>query len=304
MGLFWPLSGDACRAILESLPIGVYLVDRERRIVLWNDGCERITGYPRHEVIGRCCADNLLMHCDERNELMCGSACPLLATMHDGREREADLFLRHKQGQRVPVRVRAIPVRDESGSITGACECFDEREVLRMAKPLIPLAACCGANGDAGSSMGDHAMLRRLRADLEEYQTSHIPFGVLCMAVDGIDSIRATNGPCAVEKLAGAAYETLARSIGHGNWLDRRAETGFVAILKGCTDAGLLESAMDLKRLVSLDAVSWWGDQLKVTVSAGGTIARAGDTAEELVRRAEGALTERMKTGVDQAVVV
>src|SRR5579863_1611989 len=275
MGPLWPLSGDVYRAMLESLPIAVYLVDHQRRIVLWNDGCERITGYPRHEVIGHCCADTLLMHCDERNEVICGIACPLLATMHDGRERAADLFLRHKQGQRVPVRVRAIPVRDDRGAIVGACECFDEREVLRMTERAAPLPHCSGVTGEAGGLPGDQAILERLRADLEEYRDSHIPFGVLCMAVDQVDKIRATNGPGAVEKIAGTAYETLTRSIGHGNWLGRLAETEFVAIVKGCTDAVLLESAVGLKRLVRLDAVPWWGDKLKITVSVGGSMARA-----------------------------
>ncbi|HEV3330434.1 MAG TPA: PAS domain-containing protein [Bryobacteraceae bacterium] len=35
------------RAILESLSTGVYVVDRERKILFWNDGAERITGYLR-----------------------------------------------------------------------------------------------------------------------------------------------------------------------------------------------------------------------------------------------------------------
>src|SRR5215470_6023015 len=102
------LPSEAYRAILESLPTGVYLVDRDRRIVFWNDGCERITGYLRHEVIGRCCGQ-LLMHCDTRIDLMCGSVCPLSATMFDGRPRESHVFLRHRNGQRVPVLVRAVP---------------------------------------------------------------------------------------------------------------------------------------------------------------------------------------------------
>ena len=31
---------EVYRAVLESLAIGVYLVDRERRIFLWNDGAD------------------------------------------------------------------------------------------------------------------------------------------------------------------------------------------------------------------------------------------------------------------------
>src|ERR1700732_4030777 len=92
------------RAILESLPTGVYVVDPERRILFWNDGAEQITGYRRHEIIGRLCHGGPLMQCDENNKLLCESGCPLVATMHDGKPRVAEIFLRHKDGQRVPVR--------------------------------------------------------------------------------------------------------------------------------------------------------------------------------------------------------
>ena len=33
------------RDILEGLPNGVYVVDRDRKILFWNDGAEQISGY-------------------------------------------------------------------------------------------------------------------------------------------------------------------------------------------------------------------------------------------------------------------
>ncbi len=38
------LHQDLYRTVLENLPTGVYVVDRERRILFWNDGAEQITG--------------------------------------------------------------------------------------------------------------------------------------------------------------------------------------------------------------------------------------------------------------------
>ncbi|HKV60269.1 MAG TPA: PAS domain-containing protein [Candidatus Acidoferrum sp.] len=46
---------DVCRNILESLLTGVCVVDMQKKIVLWSDGAEHITGHLRHEVIGRSC---------------------------------------------------------------------------------------------------------------------------------------------------------------------------------------------------------------------------------------------------------
>jgi PAS domain S-box-containing protein len=39
--------------VLDSLEAGVYLVDRHRKIVYWNHGAERISGYLRQDVNGR-----------------------------------------------------------------------------------------------------------------------------------------------------------------------------------------------------------------------------------------------------------
>ena len=295
---------ETYRAILEDLPAAVYLVDRERRIVFWNDGCERITGYRRHEVMGKCCADDLLMHCDAKNNVLCGTACPLLATMNDGRPREADVFLLHKGGHRVPVRVRAIPVRSDDAAIVGACECFDERTVLLPATCGIRLAEPSSSLDEVTLLPGRNAVLRRLQADLREFQVSHIPFGVLCLTIDNLDRLRVTAGGQAVHSVLHAAAQTLAKGVGPGDLVGCWSEGLFVAILSPCTETTLLESAVALKRVAGLDAVPWWGDRLTITLSAGGTIARAQDTPEEVVRRAKEALKGSVTVGLDRVAVV
>ncbi|MFX8860496.1 PAS domain-containing protein, partial [Acinetobacter baumannii] len=37
--------------VLENISDGVYFVDRHRRILYWNRGAERITGFSREEVL-------------------------------------------------------------------------------------------------------------------------------------------------------------------------------------------------------------------------------------------------------------
>ncbi|MEI9974569.1 MAG: PAS domain-containing protein [Ignavibacteriota bacterium] len=121
------LSHDAYRAALEALPTGVYLVDHERRILLWSRGAEELTGYRAAEVVGRCYRDDLLIHGDESARGLDGGDDGLQQTMHDGVPRTADMFLLHKDGYRVPVRVHAAPLHDSLGAIVGAIGCFDRR---------------------------------------------------------------------------------------------------------------------------------------------------------------------------------
>src|ERR1019366_477639 len=87
------LEPDVFRRGMEELPVGIYFPDRNRRILFWNSGAERITGYLRQEVVGRCCRDNILLDCDHKQVVVCGSCCPLREALADGKAREASLFL-------------------------------------------------------------------------------------------------------------------------------------------------------------------------------------------------------------------
>src|SRR5215467_6168993 len=83
------------RTVIETLQTGVYAVDRDRRIMLWNDGAERITGYLRQDVVGRTFGEGLLMHCDANGCELPGELSPLAATILDGRRRLSRVGERH-----------------------------------------------------------------------------------------------------------------------------------------------------------------------------------------------------------------
>jgi len=280
------LDGEIYRSVLESLPTGVYLVDLNRRILLWNDGAERITGYLRQEVVGRCCADNLLMHCDERKNVLCGGGCPLVETMHDGRPREADVFLLHRDGQRIPVRVRAVPLRNSADAIIGAVEWFDARAIFPAAEAPVAEAFL-----DDVTELPDRSVaLDRIHAAVEEFEESHIPFGVLDIAVDRLDRLLERDGRRAVDAVLYATAQTLRANVGPADLVCRWSENRLVAILRNCAAPALGNAAGKLRRLAAMEAVPWWGDRLSVTVSIGATLVRAGDTPSSLMERAGQAL--------------
>jgi diguanylate cyclase (GGDEF)-like protein/PAS domain S-box-containing protein len=297
------LNPDIFRAVLECLPIGIYLVDRNRQIAFWNAGAERITGYLGQEVIGHLCHDNLLMHCDENQAALCGEACPLAHTMLDGRPRDADVFLRHKDGQRVPVRVRAIPIRDEFGAIIGSAEFFEER--TSRTPEMRPRRVTDTDALDAVTGVPDRpAMLAVLKTALEEFAVSQKAFGVLCIAIDKLDHLRSFDGNRAVREVLYAAAQTLTGSIRPTDVVGRWQAERFAALIACPAAAGLLSCAERVKRLVSLAGVPWWGERLSVTVSMGGTMVRAGDTVESLMQRAEENLEACLQDQANSILVV
>jgi len=298
------LDPDFHRAVLESLPAAVYVVDRDRRILVWNDGAEKLTGYLRHEVIGRHCQDNLLMHCDASGAILCGAACPLLETMHDGQPREADLFLLHRHGQRVPVRIRTVPLRDDQGHIRGVTECFDQVVVV----PGMQVCAGTGVDDtldEVTKIPGHRATWTHLRMVLETLgDGANSSLGVLSIAADGLDRLRHAHGRIAVNAVLYATAQTLMRNLQSDEMVGRWSEDRFVALVNATSTETLLKAANALKRLVSLEAVPWWGDRLSVTLSIGGTLVKAGDDTESLVHRAEEALQTSLQEYGNFAVVI
>lgn len=284
------LNPEHYQAVLEGLPNGVYVVDLERRILFWNKGAEQITGYQGHEVIGRQCQDGILMHCDENYTALCGERCPLKDTMFDGHARDVNIYLRHKEGHRVPVHVRSFPVRNADGAIIGAAEVFDERHDIPELR-MHPNAQAVHNDVDDRTGVSDEASMRRyLEACVRDYEDDHIPFGVLLIGIDAIDQFRQSYGAQAVAKVLHTTATTLVKSLREGDlvgdWTDKR----FMALVMNCPPATLAQLVFLLKRVVSVAEISWWGERLGITVSIGGAAVRPGDTVTSLLMRAEGAL--------------
>jgi hypothetical protein len=181
---------DIHRDILDALPIGVSVLDLNRRIIFWSDGSERITGYSRLDVLGHLCTDNILLHCNEISCAMCTQDCPLSSALHDAVPSEAVNFIHHKAGYRTQVHSWAIPLRDKHGLIIGAIQTFEGES----ASP----------NADANDrSMKEHGWLdevtglpnqaimqSHLQESLGTFTTLHVPFGIVCIEVNDLAEFR------------------------------------------------------------------------------------------------------------------
>ncbi|MBI4755792.1 MAG: SpoIIE family protein phosphatase [Betaproteobacteria bacterium] len=113
--------------ILDSLNDGVYVCDRERRIVYWSKSAERITGWTADEVVGRCCHDGVLAHVDQDGRRLCGHEfCPLHRSMVTNSASNVALTVYGltKSGERVPMTVSVAPIHDAQGQVVGGVETF------------------------------------------------------------------------------------------------------------------------------------------------------------------------------------
>jgi PAS domain S-box-containing protein/diguanylate cyclase (GGDEF)-like protein len=297
------LNLEVYRAVLESVPVGVYLTDRKRQILFWNGSAERITGYLGQEMVGRFCPDNLLMHCDENQVVLCHGECPLARSMQDGRNGEASIFLRHKEGQRVPVRVQAVPLRDESGIIVGAAEFFQERPFRATEMRCRHLRGNVSLD-DVTEVPDRRTMEAAIAAALESFAVSQEAFGVLSIGIDKLDHLRHVYGCQALNAILYAAAQTLSAGTRPEDLVGLWKEDRFAALVACPGAEGLQSCAERLRRLVGVASVPWWGDRLSFTVSMGGTMVRPGDTVQSLLARGEEALEAGQAANGESILVV
>jgi two-component system cell cycle response regulator len=275
------------RSILESLPTGLCVVDMQKKIVLWSDGAERITGHLRYDVIGHCCVGEPLLHCDQQDCEWCNEDCPLARAMKTAHATEALGFLHHKAGYEIPVRVRAVPVHNAHGSIIGAVETFEDQQQAALAdhcEESLHLAGCV----DEVTGIASHAMMQsHLRETLAMFAEVHVPFGVLGLRLEGLDDFRARYGLQAVASLLRAIGRTLEGSLWKTDFVGRWSDDEFLVILNGCSDETLRSVGERVRRMLTSNGIEWWGERRSLPVSIGQAAAQPGDTIELLMGRVQ-----------------
>jgi diguanylate cyclase (GGDEF)-like protein/PAS domain S-box-containing protein len=270
------------RQILERVDEGVYFVDPARRITYWNPAAERITGYAADEVEGRSCADDVLRHVSESGKPLCLTACPLSAVMRDGRLRQANVYLHHKSGHRVPVVVKGQPIVDAEGRVVGSVELFHERASAHVVVDD-PLEA--GLDAVTGL-VGRRAGQRRLVAASSSVGP-HGALGVLFLDVDRFKAVNDEHGHAVGDRVLRMVGQTLAHGLRPTDLPVRWGGEEFLVLMPGA-DAGMLATAAERLRML---VESTWLDEptgrLRVTVSVGATLLRPGEDSSDVVDRAD-----------------
>lgn len=294
-------AGELHRAVFDQLEEGIYIVDRNRRILYWNSGAEEITGYLAHEVTRQFCHGDFMMHCDAGGKAMCGAGCPLSEVMLDGRPREALLFLRHRHGHRVPVHVRSRAIYGASGHAIGAVEVFEEikgQEHVEMR--LLQTYGCLDRLTNVASRQYGEM---RLAHALEALKIFGIPFGWLAVELDNIDALEHRYGHGVIDSALKMVARTLNGNVGAPDAVTYWERGEFRIEVHSCWREGPGALAERLVALVEACNLDWWGDPVRVTVSIGGGTSLPGDTRQALEARANAALASCRASGGNCATV-
>ena len=283
--------------LLDSLFDGVYYVDTNRIITFWNKAAERITGFTKQEVSGACCADNILRHIDKDGNELCVGRCPLAATLEDGKNREAHVFLHHKDGHRIPVSIRITPVRDEKGGIIGGIEIFsDNSDRLELAQKVEDLKQA--AFIDILTGIGNRRFCEQvIHTRLYEMQAFHISFGVILFDVDNFKSFNDTHGHKTGDAVLRMMAKTVAGTLRQQDHVCRWGGEEFIAILSSTSLEILKKICERIRIFIEKSFIIEQEQKLNVTASLGATLSRENDTMESLINRADRLMYDSKKKG-------
>jgi diguanylate cyclase (GGDEF)-like protein/PAS domain S-box-containing protein len=278
------------RNILDNLYEGVYFCDWHRKITYWNKAAEKLTGYSAKDVIGSHCWDNLLMHTNIKGESLCkNESCPAVRAMKEQRLVEDEVFLKHKEGYRLPVITRISPIKDKTGKVTGAVEIFSDNSskisAFQKIEKLEQLAFI-----DALTGVGNRRYTEiKIGAKLEEisrYAWAN-EFGMLFVDIDHFKDVNDTYGHDAGDKVLKVVAKTLMSNLRTDDFVGRWGGEEFIILVANADNKETYAIGDKIKGLVANTHINTGEKDLTVTISIGATVAKREDDMETIVKRAD-----------------
>jgi diguanylate cyclase (GGDEF)-like protein/PAS domain S-box-containing protein len=283
-----PTDAGFYKDLLDHIGNGVYFVDLERRILFWNEGAYRLTGYKAEDLLGKHCQDDILCHVDYSGTNLCQKGCPLTESIADGKVHEAKVFLRHKLGRRVPVSLRVQPMRAMDGTIIGAIEIFSnnsaEIEAQRKMEAMDRLAFL-----DDLTQLPNRRFLEMsLETAISEYRVHKNSLGVLVMDLDHFKAINDTFGHSFGDHALQEVGNTLLGSLRPTDIVGRWGGDEFLTIAHNVDHEILSTLAQRCVAMIAQTSIpNNDGNSISLSLSVGAALSQPGETAQELFQRAD-----------------
>lgn len=204
------------------------------------------------------------------------------------------MFLRHKNGHRIPVSVRAISLF-EDGKVVGAVELFvdstQRQEEMKKVEKYKTLAL-----KDQLTGLPNRRYIESfLESKLSEFMSFQIPFGVLCIDVDDFKNFNDTYGHDIgdeVLKMVASTCSGLTRST---DSFGRLGGDEFVAVLTGSNEANIRIISESMRKTVA--EYEFPDTEIHVSISIGSTLVNNEDSVTGILKRADSLLYQSKRLG-------
>jgi len=284
--------------IINALKDGVYFVDQERRITFWNNAAEQITGYSKEEIIGVKCQDTKLNHIDQDGVNLCEVGCPLYATIIDGVQRSGDVFVRHKDGHRIPIKVNMFPV-EEDGVIVGGVEVFLQSSPVVYEDDFIEDLATSASSDKLTGLPNRRSLETFLEFKLSEARRFGRKFCVVFLDLDNFGSFNKTYGHDIGDAVLKAVSGSVMHTIRNVDMFGRWGGEEFLGVFEVNQDHEATLISEKIRVLISKSEVDIddKGGKVSISASLGTTVVRDEDTLITIIQRADELMRKSKEKG-------
>lgn len=295
------VSKKTLKEFLDNLIIGAYIVDKDRRILYWNRASEEISGFKADEVVGSSCFDDILDHRDQDGNKLCTSdeQCPLVLSMNKKQVIQKHVFLKTKQGTRLPVRVVTIPAI-KNRQVIGAIEIFEIEKEPSTLEVLINRLSEKALTDSLTGILNKEAIIEEVRKAIQLKKKLNISSSIIFFDIDDFKKINDHHGHQTGDEVLKRIADTVNSNLRTSDSFGRYGGEEFLVVaLK--SDAGLaFKLAERIRNLISMIRVA----DLEVTVSLGVTEIRADDSVEYLINRADQAMYKAKSLGKNRTYLI
>jgi diguanylate cyclase (GGDEF)-like protein/PAS domain S-box-containing protein len=273
--------------LLDSLCDGVYFVDRSRKILYWNKGAERLTGYEATEVVWQSCDNHILVHASDSVRSHSDGGSELGRASQDGKQREIEIYIRHKLGDRFPALLRMAPIFDNFGNLIGEVGIFtDVSAKKRIERRVGELENLVYLDALTGISNRRYMELK-VRQAIQEVEQFDREIGLLLLDVDNFKAFNDNHGHSVGDEALKAICNTLSHNLRAGDLLGRWGGEEFLILATEVNGASLRAFSERCRILVAESCIPVSGKILQVTISVGATLIRKDDSLQSVVQRAD-----------------
>ncbi len=285
--------------IIEEMFDGVFVTNKSRHIIYWNNGAERITGFSSEEMQNKKCSDNNFCFISDNGESACHKGCPLMEVMYGEKNFETVLMLRNRKGERIPVRIKTTHIVDLKGEIGGAIGVFSDNRKLfnaiNVIRKLKNIATTDKLVGAKNRNFGEGYIEREVG---EHRETEDL--GLIYLDLDLFKTINDAHGHEAGDRVLAAASKTIQSCIRQDDTLIRWGGDEFIVVLPEINKDILQFIAKRIKYLIKALMILHNGRQCATTISAGATMLKKNDTVKSFIERADKMLYKSKTEGRDK----
>lgn len=301
-GLLLSLGFDFYRRLLDELNDGVCFVDCESRILYWNRGAERLTGYSSDEVVGCDHLDSPFDHASSREDPDARSECPVFSSMRSGLPSRRQVFFHHRDGHRIAVDVYVTPIRNEREEVVGCVKVFrDASSILELERSFSRLKE--QALNDPLTGLANRRQLDTLlNTNLDLFRRTGTPFSLIMADLDHFKWVNDTYGHLAGDLCLKLVANCFQQDCRVNDVIGRFGGEEFLLILPRKREAAARRLAERLRLGVLSIAPPELLGGVTLTASFGVCEAYSGDSHASIIERVDKALYQAKAKGRNRVV--